>query len=370
MGFRFARSTDYGGQQICVKGRKLVRNCKQALTKAAWKRMGFRPKPGVLDPVNTYRDDQVEPLECQPWKDLRFESMPTCPCGVSHHLRIINLLAFRARQLNMHPRKVSRQVIVDAISKGELARRSASVHKNIVLMHLRRQMALVEQRSTNRVDNPDDDILERLLTYSYSDSLREYCRRICAMCQQRLVKKSASRWTSSHLLYEGDGMCHQCYNDVLAIDGPKPETETTIDVLAALWAINRQAKRYRSAANSASIKRRSNVVTYWHRRIQKMYAIKGQVLHYLLADKVVEHIGYHRFSCGYAEVLGRGDYTFHRPCPIPKDASNCSNLDMIVAKRRAPNEPLYADAIAALTQYLEDKPEVPVFRWPERNTYH
>jgi hypothetical protein len=74
-GFRYKRKDDYGGEEIVIKGRTLVRGAAQAQSRAAWKRVGFRVKEGaephaVISRLlefagktmkyGVYREDQVE----------------------------------------------------------------------------------------------------------------------------------------------------------------------------------------------------------------------------------------------------------------------------------------------------------------------
>ena len=46
-GYRPSKEWEYGGQGVVVKGRLLVRDPKEALSKTAWWKRGFRPRAGV-----------------------------------------------------------------------------------------------------------------------------------------------------------------------------------------------------------------------------------------------------------------------------------------------------------------------------------
>ena len=139
-----------------------------------------------------------------------------------------------------------------------------------------------------------------------------------------------------------------------------------IDILAALWVANRRAKRCRDLSSKYYTRRMHGFAASAKREKSKIYRLKGQILCYLLLEKQLEIVGYHRFRDGnWAEVLwGRG-YTFHRPCPAceGKAVQNCREID---AKPKGATEPRLRDALHTLDTYLVGKPHVGVYEWPTK----
>lgn len=137
-----------------------------------------------------------------------------------------------------------------------------------------------------------------------------------------------------------------------------------IDILAAVWGINRRAKRcrvltrihYENGAHGLTRTRKDEM--------RELYRLKAQALHYLHAEALVTIVGYHRFPTGnWAEVMQGGGYSFHRPCP-PQDCATVVEIGEIDAKRREPTEPRLKDAIFTVQSYLEGKRTVDVYQWP------
>ncbi|MCC7542401.1 MAG: hypothetical protein IT379_39650 [Deltaproteobacteria bacterium] len=141
----------------------------------------------------------------------------------------------------------------------------------------------------------------------------------------------------------------------------------TVDLLAALWAANRSAKRWRNAARGQYNKRAHQFASSSKRRKESLYALKAQALHHLVTDGVLQHAGYHRFLDGnYAELLSGGGYTFHRPCPHPTDGAIVEDRADIDAKPRQSREVRLKDAEHTLTSYLSGRLRVGVYEWPPR----
>jgi len=142
-----------------------------------------------------------------------------------------------------------------------------------------------------------------------------------------------------------------------------------VSLLAAVWTINRTAKRYRELASSQYRGRRHGLARHARGKKEMLYAYKGQALHYLVADGTLQHVGYHRFpGDNWAEVLTGGGFTFHRPCPTPKQAS-AEARTMIEAKPREIGEPRLTDAIHTVDEYLKGKDPVEIYEWPPRERF-
>ena len=90
---------------------------------------------------------------------------------------------------------------------------------------------------------------------------------------------------------------------------------TTIPVLAALWVVNRRAKRCRDLAINYNDQKAYGFAKSNTREKKRIYGLKGQVLQYLLNEDAAVIIGHHRFPNGnWAELVSCEGYTLHRPC--------------------------------------------------------
>ncbi len=137
-------------------------------------------------------------------------------------------------------------------------------------------------------------------------------------------------------------------------------------MLAAVWTVNRSAKRCRNAASGCYEWGHKAQASVWSKRKSGMYVLKAQALHHLVTEGRLQVVGYHRFQDNWAEVLRGEDYTFHRPCPPPSDDVQSKQLEEIEAKPRGTKEPRLKDALYTLESYLDGKGEVEVFQWPSR----
>lgn len=145
-----------------------------------------------------------------------------------------------------------------------------------------------------------------------------------------------------------------------------PKAPVAIDVLAAVWTVNRRTKRLREAAKKHYRRRNHGFAGRSKDEKLELYRLKGQALHYLLAEQRLTVTAYHRFPDGnWAEVLTGEGYTFHRPCADPgREPDN--DIDTIEARPRGRREPRLKDAVHTLREYLSDKPRVPVYQWQPR----
>jgi hypothetical protein len=136
-----------------------------------------------------------------------------------------------------------------------------------------------------------------------------------------------------------------------------------VDVLAAVWTVNRAAKRRRDAAQACYQGRAHGFANSHKETKEQYYRLKSQALHYLLAEGKLQVVGYHVFAGGnWAEVIKGENYTFHRPCP-PKQGE-AVQLDGIEANPRDKGGPKLKVALYTLTEYLADKQVVDCFKWP------
>jgi hypothetical protein len=136
-----------------------------------------------------------------------------------------------------------------------------------------------------------------------------------------------------------------------------------VDVLAAVWTVNRAAKRRRDAAQACYQGRAHGFAKAHKETKEEYYCLKSQALHYLLAEGRLRVVGYHVFPAGnWAEVLKGEGYTFHRPCPPQQ--GEAVQLDGIEAKPRGRAEPRVKDALHTLEMYLVGKPQAECYEWP------
>lgn len=144
-----------------------------------------------------------------------------------------------------------------------------------------------------------------------------------------------------------------------------------IDVLAALFTLNRRAKRCRDLAQGYYLSKQHGLAGKMRSEKEEVYDLKGQALHHLLAEGRLKVVGLHRFEGGnHAEVLEGDGFRFHRPCPDPTPApgseSAAALLDSIEAKPKGAKEPTLAAALAVVRGYLEGRPRVTVYEWPTK----
>lgn len=142
--------------------------------------------------------------------------------------------------------------------------------------------------------------------------------------------------------------------------------ETEIDLVQAIWVVNRYAKRCRDAASACFMHRVHSFAATWKRKKEEAYYLKGQALHHAVTDGLLHVSGVHKFGDNYAELLEGNGYRFHRPCPDPvlNEMQAVVQLDAIEAKPKGSKEPRLKDAMYTLQCYLADKQEVDVYEWP------
>jgi hypothetical protein len=144
-----------------------------------------------------------------------------------------------------------------------------------------------------------------------------------------------------------------------------------IDLLAAVWAVNRRAKRCRDLACNSYSSGRGGAAANFAEEGRRCYRLKDQVLHYLRQEGRVQFVDYHVFRKPnepdrWAEFLEGEGYTFHAPCEAQIGASPEKVLSEIEAKPRGSGEPKLKDALHTLEKFLKDKPKAQTYSWPKR----
>ncbi len=144
-----------------------------------------------------------------------------------------------------------------------------------------------------------------------------------------------------------------------------------LDVLAALFTLNRRAKRCRDSAGDFYERGMHGLAGDAKREKERIYRLKGQALHYLVESGRLKVAAVHQFQGGtHAEVLEGEGYRFHRPCPDPVEISEgVVLLESVEAKPKAAKEPTLKVAYSVIEDFLDDKDEVEVYQWPPRTRY-
>lgn len=147
----------------------------------------------------------------------------------------------------------------------------------------------------------------------------------------------------------------------------KQKPPQKVDVLAAVWTVNRYAKRMRDKAARCYSTRTYSFASDAKCRKEEAYKLKNQVLAHLLNDGVVQVQGYHRFGDDlYAYILAGSGYTFHQPCPEPENPETAECREAIEAKPKSAAECKLKDAMYTIKEFLRGRPRMDVYVWDER----
>ena len=170
----------------------------------------------------------------------------------------------------------------------------------------------------------------------------------------------------------------------------KSPTSKTVDILAALWAINRHAKRCKNAARAHYRHGLHGFAGYIRDTKEKLYSLKGQALEHLVREGRLKRTGHHTFGHGtevlWGEILTGEGYTFHRPCFPPKNSSTpearpmesansnsehqfennaVEHLGEIEARPRTCKEPRLKDAERTVREFLSTRPHFCSLNWED-----
>ena len=183
-----------------------------------------------------------------------------------------------------------------------------------------------------------------------------------------LVQRGATPHTHINLPLWSDSAGWPVYRDDQVVPKKSRVQHEAVEVpiLRAVWTVNRTAKRYRDeASHHYECGQHSNAKAASTKK-KEMYRLKSQALHYLVEEDVLRPAGYHCFGSDiWTEVLKGQGYTFHRPCP-PLLTPSESTHDAVEAKPKDVKEARLKDARHTVRTYLEGRPEVAVYEWPER----
>lgn len=149
---------------------------------------------------------------------------------------------------------------------------------------------------------------------------------------------------------------------------PAVKEPVLVTILAAVWGINRAAKRNRDAAQNYYQAGKHGFAGHAKETKEYYYNLKSQTIEHLAKEGILIPSGFHQFPGElWAEILCGEGYSFHRPCPPPKNPQGTDlSLDRIEAKPRTAREPRLKDAIFTIEAYLSEKGRVDIYSWPER----
>lgn len=156
--------------------------------------------------------------------------------------------------------------------------------------------------------------------------------------------------------------------EALEIKYQKQERKVTrLPVLAALFTLNRRAKRCRDLAQTYYQEGMHGFAGDMKREKNRIYDLKGQVLHHMVEAGVLVGGKFHRFEFGnWAEILEGDGYRFHRPCPPQESLPETELIESIESKPKDASEPTLAIAYEVIERFLSDKRRVAVYEWPPK----
>ena len=139
-----------------------------------------------------------------------------------------------------------------------------------------------------------------------------------------------------------------------------------VPILAALWRINRSAKRYRDAEYACDSANCHEFSKKAQRLKINLHELRLQALQHLLDERRLVVMGYCHLDGRWVEVLSGDGYTFHRPCPRPKN-QEIALLDRNSTDARPVgfSEPKLKDAILTVETYLKGRGRVQKYSWPQ-----
>lgn len=140
-----------------------------------------------------------------------------------------------------------------------------------------------------------------------------------------------------------------------------------LSVLAALFTLNRRAKRCRDLAQSYYQNSMHGLAGEMKQEKEHIYLLKGQVIHHHVEAGVLVGGKYHRFGeTLWAEVLEGQGYRFHRPCPPQDETLVAELIESVEAKPKEAKEPTLKIAYQVVEAFLSDKKRASVYQWPAR----
>lgn len=140
-----------------------------------------------------------------------------------------------------------------------------------------------------------------------------------------------------------------------------------LPVLAALFTLNRRAKRCRDLAQTYYQEGMHGLAGEMKREKNRIYDLKGQVLHYMVEAGVLVGGKFHRFEFGnYAEILEGDGYRFHRPSPPQVSMPETELIESVESKPKKASEPTLEIAYEVIEGFLFDKRRIPVYEWPPK----
>jgi hypothetical protein len=154
-----------------------------------------------------------------------------------------------------------------------------------------------------------------------------------------------------------------------SLDGSYKPQPSPGEVCRGLWSLNRIAKRKRDEAQLLWQAREHTQSKQKSAEKRAIYLLKGQALHYLLAEDILSVESVHRFDEECAQLLSGQGYRFHRPAPAVESAVNIG-VPQIDAKPVDVSEMEEFEANQIIRKYLSGRAFVSQYEWPKRARRH
>jgi hypothetical protein len=190
-----------------------------------------------------------------------------------------------------------------------------------------------------------------------------------AIVDWREFRKRGTR--HRHPITSGVVIREKDHDQLLSALAEKKEKERRkaekLSVLAALFTLNRRAKRCRDLAQSYYQNSMHGLAGEMKQEKERIYCLKGQVLHHHVEAGLLMGGKYHRFGeTLWAEVLEGQGYRFHRPCPPQDETVVAELIESVEAKPKEAKEPTLKIAYQVVEAFLSDKKRASVYQWPAR----
>lgn len=155
-----------------------------------------------------------------------------------------------------------------------------------------------------------------------------------------------------------------------ALDDKRSKRQKKLEklpVLAALFTLNRRAKRCRDLAQIYYQSDMHGLAGAMKSEKNHIYRLKGQVLHYMVESGVLVGGTFHRFEFGnWAEVLEGDGYRFHRPCRPQTLVADSQQIQSVESKPKGAKESTVDMAYEVVERFLHGKPRASIYEWPSK----
>jgi hypothetical protein len=198
------------------------------------------------------------------------------------------------------------------------------------------------------------------------------CKRIGIQCWKAIVdwnEFGRGRNKQSHPVYSGVVIQQADHVQLLEAIAEKEDKKRRLvgrlSILAAIFTLNRRAKRCRDLAQTYYQNSMHGFAGKLRKEKEQIYDLKGQVLHHLVEAGRFVGGAFHRFEGGnWTEVLEGEGYRFHRPCPPQPGLDSVEIIESVEAKPKEAKEPTLEIAYMVVENFLQGKSRAAVYQWP------